>query len=271
MTASDAQTERPMPNHDVKHDPAGIVDRLRRLGLNGFAAGLDVTADLAALLRLVDLEEADRKRRSFERRARHAKIGAFKPLSAYDWTWPSKIDRVAVDEVFSLGFIEDGTNVVLAGPNGIGKTMLLRNLAHHAVVSGMSVRVVTASEMLADLAAQESTSALRRRLRRYTVPRLLCVDEVGYLSYDSRYADLFFEVVTHRYEAKRPIALTTNKAFSEWSEVFPHAACVVTLVDRLTHRADVLTFEGKSYRLKEAEEMADARKKRRRGKTHAPG
>jgi DNA replication protein DnaC len=255
----------------TNRDTDGLIDRLRRLGLHGFAAGLDTTSDLGTLSRLVELEESDRKRRSFERRTRHAKIGAFKPLTAFDWTWPSKIDRVAVDELFSLSFVEEGANIVLAGPNGIGKTMLLRNLAHHAVVAGISVRVVTASEMLADLAAQESTPALRRRLRRYTAPRLLCVDEVGYLSYDSRYADLFFEVVTHRYEAKRPIALTTNKAFSEWSEVFPHAACVVTLVDRLTHRADVLTFDGKSYRLKEAEEMADARKKRRRGRAPAPG
>ena len=93
---------------------------------------------------------------------------------------------------------------------------------------------------------------------------------MGYLSYDSRYADLFFEVVTHRYENQRPIVLTTNKAFSEWSEVFPHAACVVTLVDRLTHRAEVISLEGKSYRLKESEELALRRRKRRRGGAAAP-
>jgi phage tail protein X len=97
------------------------------------------------------------------------------------------------------------------------------------------------------------------------------IDEVGYLSYDSRYADLLFEVVTHRYEARMPIVLTTNKGFAEWADVFPHAACVVTLVDRLTHRAEVLSLEGKSYRLKESEELAESRKKRRRSahKDHA--
>jgi DNA replication protein DnaC len=106
--------------------------------------------------------------------------------------------------------------------------------------------------MLADLAAQDSSMALARRFRRYTVPTLLCVDEVGYLSYDSRYADLLFEVVTRCYEAQKPVLLSTNKPFSEWSEVFPHAACVVTLVDRLIHRAEVIDIEAESYRLKEA-------------------
>jgi DNA replication protein DnaC len=101
------------------------------------------------------------------------------------------------------------------------------------------------------------------------VPQLLCIDEVGYLSYNSRYADLLFEVVTRRYEAQKPVLLSTNKAFSEWSEVFPHAACVVTLVDRLIHRAEVIDIDADSYRLKEAKELTAARTKRR-GKKTAP-
>jgi DNA replication protein DnaC len=122
--------------------------------------------------------------------------------------------------------------------------------------------------MLADLAAQESSAALARRLRRYTLPHLLCIDEVGYLSYDSRYADLLFEVVTRRYDAQKPVLLSTNKAFTAWSEVFPHAACVVTLVDRLIHRAEVIDIDAESYRLKEAKELNAARTKQRRGKKH---
>jgi DNA replication protein DnaC len=107
------------------------------------------------------------------------------------------------------------------------------------------------------------------RLRRYTVPQLLCVDEVGYLSYDNRYADLLFEVVTRRYDAHKAILLSTNKAFAEWSEVFPHAACVVTIVDRLIHRAEVIDIEADSYRLKEAKELNAARIKRR-GRSRPP-
>jgi len=137
---------------------------------------------------------------------------------------------------------------VLLGPNGVGKTMLLKNLAHHSVMRGYTVRFTTASAMLNELALQDSSAGLNRRIKHYVHPQLLCIDEVGYLSYDSRYADLLFEVVTRRYEALKPVVLTTNKPFSEWPDVFPHAACVVTLVDRLIHRCEVLHIEGQSYR-----------------------
>jgi DNA replication protein DnaC len=159
----------------------------------------------------------------------------------------------------------------LVGPNGIGKSMILQNVAHHALVRGHTVRFANASDMLADLAAQDSSSALARRLRRWTLPRLLCIDEVGYLSYNARYADLLFEVVTRRYDLGRPILITTNKAFNDWSEVFPHAACTVTLVDRLVHRSEIIEIDGESYRAKEARERAAAKaksRKQRRG-SHA--
>lgn len=182
----------------------------------------------------------------------------------YDWSWPSKVDREAVEELMSLAFIERGHNVVLIGPNGVGKTMILKNVAYHAVFGGLTVRLTTASEMLTDLAKQESTAALSRRVKRYTSPRLLCIDEVGYLSYDNRFADLLFEVVMRRYDAERAIVLTTNKPFAEWTEVFPHAACTVTLVDRLVHRAEVIEVTAESYRLKEAKELNKKRSERRR-------
>jgi len=197
-----------MRSSDLPSDREQLLERLKRLGLHGIASSLDGMAELGPVAALLGLEEADRRRRSYERRLRHARIGAFKGIADFDWKWPTRVDRVALDELFTLGFVEEGTNVVLAGPNGLGKTMILRNLAHHALTQGLTVRCVSASEMLADLAAQDSSAALRRRLRRYCVPKLLCVDEVGYLSYDSRYADLLFEVVTHRYEARRPIALS---------------------------------------------------------------
>ena len=112
--------------------------------------------------------------------------------------------------------------------------------------------------MLHDLAAQDSSTQLARRLRRYTSRAVLCIDEVGYLSYDSRYADLLFEVITRRYQ-QRATVLTTNKPFGEWNQVFPNAACVVTLVDRLVHRSEILTIDGDSYRFKEAQEAAAAK------------
>ena len=242
--------------------------RLKTLGLFGLAASFDQIADKPWLAEIMAIEERERQKRSLERRLRNSRVAMFKPMADFDWSWPRKLDREAVDELFQFGFIESGHNAVLVGPNGVGKTMILKNLAHQAVVRGHNVRFTTASDMLADLAAQESSPALGRRLRRYTLAHLLCIDEVGYLSYDSRYADLLFEVVTRRYDARKPILLSTNKAFSEWGEVFPHAACVVTLVDRLIHRAEVIEIEADSYRLKEAKELSAARTKQRRGKKH---
>lgn len=249
-------------------NPAELKPRLKALGLFGLVACWDHIADKPWLQEVLAIEERERQKRSLERRLRHSRVSSFKPMTEFDWNWPKKIDREAIDELFTLGFIKAGHNTVLIGPNGVGKSMILKNVAHHAVVRGHTVRFSTASDMLADLARQESSAALARRLRRYTMPNLLCIDEVGYLSYDSRYADLLFEVVTRRYDAQKPLVLSTNKPFSEWSQVFPHAACVVTLVDRLIHRAEVLEIEADSYRLKEAQELSAARTKRRRNKKH---
>ncbi len=243
-----------------------LKQRLTQLGLYGLLAHWEEVATKPWLPELLGLEERERQRRSLERRLRTAKIGSIKPMSDFDWTWPRKIDREAIDELFALAFVELGQNVILLGPNGVGKTLILKNLAHHAVVQGHTVKCTTASDMLADLAQHESSLSLARRLRRYVHPKLLCIDEVGYLSYDSRYADLLFEVVTRRYESGRAILLSTNKVFEAWTEVFPHAACVVTLVDRLIHRAEVIEIDGESYRLKEAKEGAAERRRRRKAK-----
>ena len=254
------------PDDDhVPTTPDTLKSRVQRLALHGLLAHWDEVADKPWLAELCAYEERERHRRSLERRLRYARIGAFKSMTDFDWSWPKKIDKDAALDLLSGGFLDEGINAILLGPNGVGKTMLLRNIAHQAVQRGHTVRLTTASDMLSELAAQESSAALKRRLRRYCQPKLLCIDEVGYLSYDVRHADLLFEVVTRRHEKKRSIVLTTNKAFAEWPTTFPNAACVVALVDRLINRADVVVIDGESYRLHEAEERqrvrATARKK----------
>lgn len=249
----------PTPNLSLEAAQA----HLRRLGLYGLLAHAETLWHEPWLARVLDLEERERARRSLKRRLDNARLGAFKPIVDFDWAWPTKCDRSLIEELYSLAFIAEATNVVLIGSNGLGKTMLLKNLAHQAVLHGHSARFTLASDMLHDLAAQNSTTALARRVRRYTSPAILAIDEVGYLSYDARYADLLFEVVTRRYEQQRPILLTTNKVFGEWNQVFPNAVCVVTLVDRLLHRAEIVALEGKSYRLKEAQERAARKAKSR--------
>ena len=242
---------------------------LRRLGLHGLLARWEEVRHLEWLPLLVDYEQAERQRRSLDRRLRGARLGAFKPLCDFDWQWPKKIDRLAIEELTALEFLPEAANVVLIGPNGTGKTMIAQHLAHAALLAGHRVRFTTASAMLNDLAAQDSAAALQRRLRHYCRPALLAIDELGYLSYDARYADLLFEVVTRRYHQRSTI-ITTNKPFSEWNQVFPNAACVVTIIDRLVHKAEILTIEGDSYRLKEARERAAQKTRARKQRAPKP-
>jgi DNA replication protein DnaC len=208
------------------------------------------------------LEAQERARKSCERRLSRSKLGRFKAMADFDWSWPKKIDRAAVERVMSLGFLERAENVVLVAPQGVGKTMIAKNLAHGTVLAGQSALFVSASDLLLDLNKQDTARALERRLTHYARPHVLCIDEIGYLSYDNRAADLLFQIVSRRYE-RRPIVLTTNLAFADWNTVFPNAACATALIDRLTHHAEIIAIDGESYRKREAEQD---QKTRRRGK-----
>jgi len=248
--------------------PSTLPEALRSLGLRRTAADL---ADFLAratrsrwspavlLEELVRAESQDRARRSLERRLSRARLGAFKPMADFEWDWPKTIDRAAVERVLGLGFLETGGNVVLAAAQGLGKTMIAKNVAHQAVLRGAHVLCVTAADLLLDLGGQETTRTLERRLRHYVEPRLLCIDELGYLTYDNRAADLLFQVVSRRYE-RRSILVTTNLAFKERGTIFPNAACVTTLLDRLTHHAEIIPITGESYRRREAEAAQKARR-----------
>jgi DNA replication protein DnaC len=237
--------------------------RARALGLHGLVARWDELGTREWVPELIACEEAERHRRSLERRVRTAKIGRFKPMADFDWTWPKAIDREAVEELFRLGFVGEAANVILVGPNGVGKTMIAQNVAHTAILAGHTVKLCTASAMLNDLGAQEGANGLQNALRRYCRPQILVLDEVGYLSYDTRHADLLFEVVNRRY-GQKPIILTTNKPFAEWNDVFPNAACAVALVDRLVHNSEIVRIDGDSYRLKDAQERAAVKARNRR-------
>jgi DNA replication protein DnaC len=243
---------------------------LKKLRLIGCLAHLSEIKDEPWLAHLIRIESEERARRSLENRTRIAGLGTFKPMCHFDWKWPKKIDRPLIEDIFTNRYVAEGANVVILGPNGVAKTMLLKNLAYCALHAGHHVLVRSASDLLADLAGQESSQARARRLRAYVQPAVLCIDEVGYLSYDTRHADLLFEVVTRRYEKNKSIVLTTNKPFAEWPSVFPNAACVVTLVDRLLHRAELVVIEADSYRLREAQERQQRRANSRRKPKETP-
>ncbi|PYM12718.1 MAG: AAA family ATPase, partial [Candidatus Rokuibacteriota bacterium] len=201
---------------------------------------------------LVESEQQERTRRSLERRLARARIGRFVPMTEFDWAWPKRLDRAAVEAVLRLDFLAEARNVVLVAPQGLGKTMIAQNIAHAAVLAGTHVLFITAAQLLLDLGGQESTRGLARRLNHYASRGLLCVDEIGYLSYDARAADLLFQVVSRRYE-KKSLVLTTNLPFSDWPTIFPNAATATALIDRLVHHAEILSIEGDSYRRRVAE------------------
>lgn len=240
-----------------------LLERATALRLNGVLAHWPEVVTSEWLPKLVAWEEEERTRRSLERRLQDARIGRFKQLADFDWAWPTRCDRGAIEGLMELEFMAEAANVVLVGPNGVGKSTLAKNVAHQALIRGHTVRFATAGELLGDLAALDSDAALRRRIRHYASPDLLVIDEIGYLSYSNRHADLLFELVSGRYETKSAL-VTTNKAFSAWSEVFPNASCVVSLIDRLVHHSEVVAIEGESYRLKEAKDRAEQRTRKPR-------
>jgi DNA replication protein DnaC len=241
-----------------------IVDRLRELGLRATAEQLSDFVARAAKERwgplqvfehVADLEEKDRARRSLERRLARSRLARFKPIADFDWAWPARIDRDRVEAALRLEFLAESRNVVLVAPQGLGKTMIAQNIAHEAILAGHSVLVVTAAQLLLDLAGQDSARSLDRRLRHYAKQSLLIIDEVGYLAFDNRNADLLFQVIARRYERKS-LVLTTNLPFRDWPTIFPNATCATALIDRVIHHADVIAIEGKSYRLRQAEDRA---------------
>lgn len=236
--------------------------RATTLGLHGLLAHLEEVQTQSWVPTLLDWEEKERAARGLARRIQAAHIGRFRPFCDFDFSWPTRIDRDAIEEAFGLDFIQRGDNLVLVGPNGVGKTMLAQNLCYQAVLRGLPALFTTASALLADLSERHSSFSLQQRLRHYARPKLLCIDEIGYLSYDARAADLLFEIITRRYQRVSTL-ISTNKPFADWHEIFPNATSVVTLIDRLTHQAEILLIEGESYRLKESRDSAEKRLHRR--------
>jgi DNA replication protein DnaC len=251
-----------------------IRTRFEALGCRATAEQLDDIVALATKKRwgtkdlltyIADIEEKDRARRGLERRARASKLQKFRPLSDFDWNWPKKIDRQLVESVCALDSVESGRNVVLISPPGLGKTMIAQNIVHQAVLAGHSALFLTATEILLDLAAQQTPRALENRLRHYARIGVLVIDEVGFVPFDSRNADLLFQVVSRRYE-KKSIVVTSNLAFADWNTIFPNAACATALIERLIHHSDIITIEGDSYRARESNAEASKRRAARRSK-----
>jgi DNA replication protein DnaC len=241
-------------------DQTQLDAQLRRLHLQYVQSHYKAFAGKAAeqqrshvdyLAQLVEGEFATREMRSIERRIKNARFPVCKTLDDFQWSWPKKINRAQIQNLFRLDFIATNTNVVLIGNVGLGKTHLSIALGHAACTSGHSVLFTTAIDIINTLAAAQSAGQLKREIRRYLKPAVLIVDELGYLPIDKHGADLLFQIISERYE-RAPIVITTNRVYKHWVQIFNNDSTLTSaILDRVMHHVDTVVIEGKSFRMKD--------------------
>ena len=206
------------------------------------------------LAQLIEGEATMRENRSIERRIRNARFPVLKTLENFQWSWPKKINRPQIQNLFRLAFIETHTNVVMIGNVGLGKTHLSIALGHAACLNGHSVLFTTAVDIINTLAAAQSAGRLKHELHRYLKPAVLIVDELGYLPIDKHGADLLFQIISQRYE-RAPTVITTNRVYKHWSQIFNNDSTLTSaILDRILHHSDTVIIEGRSFRTKDGVE-----------------
>jgi DNA replication protein DnaC len=246
------------------HDEMQLQEHLEYLKLTSIRNNYEPEAKTAVekhlshveyLARLIESEAALRRDRSIIRRINMARFPVIKTLDEFDWNWPKKINRLQVQDLFRLSFVEQNANVVMVGGVGLGKTHLSIALGHAACMAGHSVLFASAIDIVNTLAAARRTGRLKDELKRYVRPSVLLVDELGYLPIDKTGADLLFQVISQRYE-HGSVILTTNKIYKKWAEIFNNDSTLTSAVlDRLLHHADTVRIEGDSYRMKDRIEV----------------
>ena len=192
-----------------------------------------------------------RRDRSIERRIRLARFAVIKTLDQFNWSWPKKINRLQVQNLFRLNFIKDKANVIFLGGVGLGKTHLASALGYVACLKGNSVLFATAIDVINTLTAAKAAGRMKQELKKYIRPALLILDELGFLPIDKAGADLLFQVISLRYE-QGALVITSNRAFKDWPEIFNNDSTLTSaILDRLLHHAETVVIEGKSYRMRD--------------------
>jgi len=208
-------------------------------------------AHIDYLEKLADGEAAFRRDRSIQRRIRQARFPVIKTLDQFNWSWPKKLNRLQVKNLFRLQFVADKSNVIFLGGVGLGKTHLASALGYHACLEGNTVLFATAVDVINTLAAAQAAGHMKQELKKYTRPSVLMLDELGFLPIDKTGADLLFQVISLRYE-QGALVITSNRAFKDWPEIFNNDSTLTSaILDRLLHHAETVLIEGKSYRMKD--------------------
>ena len=214
-------------------------------------AARDHWAHIQYLERLALGEVNARIDRSIQRKIRLARFPVVKTLEQFQWSWPKKINRMAVQNLFRLKFLEDKANVILLGGVGLGKTHLSTALGYQACLKGHSVLFTTAVDVINSLGAAQAANRLKSELKKYLSPSVLLLDELGFLPIDKRGADLLFQIISQRYE-RGSIIITSNRSYKNWPEIFNNDSTLTSaILDRLLHHAETILIEGKSYRMKD--------------------
>jgi len=247
----------------MKPKPEDLTEVLRGLSLTTIAqhyedlgreAAREGLSHVEYLRRLAEAEAAARYERSVQRRTKAARLPVLKTLEQFDWSWPKKINRAQVQDLFRLRFVEQNTNIVFIAGVGLGKTHLAVAIAHSACLHNVSTLFAPAVEIVNTLSAAQATNTLSKALKVYVAPRILVIDELGYIPMDKRGADLIFQVISARYERGATL-ITTNTVYKQWARIFNNDATLTTaILDRLVHHCETVTIEGKSYRMKDKTE-----------------
>ena len=202
------------------------------------------------LLDLLEAEARLRRETRLKNALKRARLPFVKTLEQFDFAFQPSIDQRAMRELRTLRFVHEAGNVLFLGPPGVGKTHLAVALTGEAIRAGFSAQFITVQDLVSDLGRAVRAGRLAQRLRAFITPKVLVIDEIGYLPLDEMGATLFFQLVSARHERSSTI-LTSNKNFGDWGTTFGDAVLATAVLDRLLHHATVINIRGESYRLKE--------------------
>ena len=246
------------------HDPDRLDEYLKYLRLNALQEAYQEFARRAAdtgqthlefLASLIEEEVRIKRERTARSRLRAAKMPVTKTLDGWDWTWNARtIRREQIVPLLDLSILDDLSNLLLIGRQGLGKTRIALAIAHAACCRGVPTLFTTAADMINRLYAATADRSLDKALGIYTRPTLLVIDELGCVPLSKEAGDLFFQVIAKRYE-RGSIVLTCNRGFKRWGEIFADSVVAANIIERLVHHSQIIVLKGKSYRLKGKESL----------------